>query len=214
MTDGTIQEARGTRAVVRFDTARCVHARACVLSQPDVFRANVEGDWIFPDAASPDALLAVAYNCPSGAITVLRLDGGEAEALPPVNLLRIRENGPLALHADIALAGTPVGTRATLCRCGASANKPFCDGSHGAAGFTATGEPPTKESAALETRSGPVQVTLFPNGPLKITGPLEIVSGTGRTVDRTTSTVLCRCGASASKPYCDGTHKKIGFSAP
>nr|WP_294529148.1 CDGSH iron-sulfur domain-containing protein [uncultured Rhodopila sp.] len=214
MTDDTIQEARGTRAVVRFDQARCIHARACVLSQPDVFRANVEGGWIFPDAASPDALLAVAYNCPSGAIAVERLDGGEAEPPPPVNLLRIRENGPLALHADIALTGTPVGTRATLCRCGASANKPFCDGSHGAVGFTATGEPPTKESAALETRSGSVQVTLFPNGPLKITGPLEIVSGTGRTVNRTTSTVLCRCGASAGKPYCDGTHKKIGFAAP
>ena len=214
MTDGTIQEARGARAVVRFDTARCIHARACVLSQPSVFRANVEGDWIFPDAASPDALLAVAYNCPSGAITVERLDGGEAEAPPPVNLLRIRENGPLALHADITIAGAAIGTRATLCRCGASANKPFCDGSHAAAGFTATGEPETKESAPLETRSGPAQVTMFPDGPIKISGPLEIVSGTGRTVNRTTTTVLCRCGASDSKPYCDGTHKKVGFSAP
>ena len=214
MTDGTLEEARGAQAVVRFDTARCIHARACVLSQPTVFRANVEGDWIVPDAASPGALLAVAYNCPSGAITVERLDGGEAEALPPVNLLRIRENGPLALHADITLAGTSVGKRATLCRCGASANKPFCDGSHGAAGFTATGEPQSGQSGPLELRSGPVEIILFPDGPLKLSGPLEIVSGTGRTINRTTSTVLCRCGASASKPYCDGSHKKIGFAAP
>lgn len=214
MTEGAIQEASGARAVIRFDSRRCIHARACVLSQPDVFRANVEGNWIFPDAASPDALVAVAYNCPSGAITVERLDGGEAEAPPHVNLLRIRENGPLALQADISLAGTPIGTRATLCRCGASANKPYCDGSHTAAGFTATGELATAESTPLETRSGPVDVTLFADGPLRISGSLEIVSGTGRTVNRTTSTVLCRCGASANKPYCDGSHKKMGFSAP
>jgi CDGSH-type Zn-finger protein len=44
-------------------------------------------------------------------------------------------------------------------------------------------------------------------------GALEIVSGTGRTVTRTSEAFLCRCGASANKPFCDGTHKRIGFTA-
>lgn len=101
--------------------------------------------------------------------------------------------------------------RATLCRCGASANKPYCDGSHKAAGFTATGEPDGKESEALAARNGPVKASPLPNGPLMLAGNLEIVSGTGRTLDRVTKAFLCRCGHSANKPYCDGSHKAAGF---
>jgi CDGSH-type Zn-finger protein len=46
---------------------------------------------------------------------------------------------------------------------------------------------------------------------LRVRGNLEIVSGTGRAVARVTSAYLCRCGGSANKPFCDGTHAKIGF---
>jgi len=56
-----------------------------------------------------------------------------------------------------------------------------------------------------------VQVTLIRNGPIKLTGPLEIVSDLGQTGQRCTELFLCRCGGSARKPHCDGTHKKIGF---
>ena len=100
------------------------------------------------------------------------------------------------------------------CRCGHSANKPFCDGSHTAAGFAATGEPATKPSEPLAVRNGPLAITLAENGPLLGAGPAELVSGTGRTLDRCDKTALCRCGQSANKPYCDGTHRKVGFTAP
>ena len=131
-----------------------------------------------------------------------------------VNTLRVRENGPLALEAPILLRGVALeGPRATLCRCGDSANKPFCDGSHTAAGFTATGEPAVKESQALALRDGAVDVQPLPNGPLKVVGNLEVVSGTGHTVNRVTQAFLCRCGHSANKPYCDGSHKAAGFEA-
>ena len=49
------------------------------------------------------------------------------------------------------------------------------------------------------------------HGPLKVRGPLEICSGTGRTVFRTQYAKLCRCGGSANKPFCDDTHLRIGF---
>jgi CDGSH-type Zn-finger protein len=51
------------------------------------------------------------------------------------------------------------------------------------------------------------------NGPLRVRGNLEIVSGTGRAVARVGSANLCRCGGSANKPFCDGTHAKIGFKS-
>ncbi|MCC7344046.1 MAG: CDGSH iron-sulfur domain-containing protein, partial [Deltaproteobacteria bacterium] len=103
--------------------------------------------------------------------------------------------------------------RATLCRCGASKNKPFCDRSHVEVGFRATGEPATVESPALAERGGKLSVKPMPNGPLQVEGNLEICAASGRTVQRTTKTFLCRCGASEKKPFCDGSHKKIQFSA-
>jgi CDGSH-type Zn-finger protein len=101
--------------------------------------------------------------------------------------------------------------RVTLCRCGKSANKPFCDNSHRAAGFAATGEPATVDSDPLEARDGPLVITPLVDGPLQINGALEICSGTGRTLNRVENARLCRCGASGAKPFCDGSHARVGF---
>lgn len=209
-----VEVVTGREVTVTFDGSKCVHSRNCVLGNPQVFVPNVKGEWIFPDAAPAEAVLRLGFNCPSGAIRVVRNDGGAgSEVAPVVNTLRIRENGPLALEAPILVRGEPAGVRATLCRCGASKTKPYCDGSHSEAGFTASGEPPVKESAVLEARDAPVDVQPQVNGPLKLVGNLEIVSGTGRTVNRVTQTWLCRCGQSKNKPYCDGSHKAAGFVA-
>jgi CDGSH-type Zn-finger protein/uncharacterized Fe-S cluster protein YjdI len=209
----SIQEYRGKNLVVRFDGKKCIHSRQCVLGRPEVFQANVPGVWIKPDNASVEAIVNVALACPSGAITYERLDGSAQEAAPPVNLIRLRENGPLAVNADVRFASGEKALRATLCRCGASNTKPFCDGSHVAAGFAATGEPAAQASEPLKNRAGPLEVKSKPDGPLEITGNVEIVSGTGRTLNRLAKTWLCRCGQSQNKPYCDGTHKKTGFKA-
>lgn len=123
--------------VVRFEARRCIHARHCVLGRPDVFIPNTPGEWIHSDAASTETVAALAQACPSGALGYRRLDGGEQEQAPPVNVFRVRENGPLAFHADVQLPNEAPRFRATLCRCGASAAKPFCDGSHVRAGFHA-----------------------------------------------------------------------------
>jgi len=178
-----------------------------------VFVPNVQGEWIHPDAATADDVVALARNCPSGAIVARRLDGGPEEAAPLVNTVRVLENGPLAVRARLSVRGAPAGLRATLCRCGQSQHKPYCDGAHASAGFTATGEPPAKESAPLSLRSGAVEVSPIPNGPLKLKGPMELVSGTGHTLNRANELFLCRCGQSRTKPYCDGTHKALGFVA-
>lgn len=210
-TPGAIESARGESVTLHFEAKRCIHSRHCVLDAPTVFLANVKGPWIYPDTVHPEYAAHVAQSCPSGAITYERHDGGPEETAPQVNQLRIRENGPYAIHADVNLVGKGPLLRATLCRCGASANKPFCDGSHNVIEFAATGEPATRPSEPLAVRGGPLEVRPLDNGPLQVTGNLEICAGTGRTVDRVTTARLCRCGGSSTKPFCDGTHAKIGF---
>lgn len=201
----------GQAIEIHYDGKRCIHARFCVLGAPEVFLANTPGEWIFPDRMDAEKLVAVAENCPSGAIRYRRKDGRPEETPPPVNVVTIRENGPLALRAEIILDGRPEGTRATLCRCGASQNKPYCDGSHVAVAFQASGEPATGDVSALAVRNGPLAVAPQRNGPNRVSGNLEICSGTGRTVSRVTETRLCRCGQSQNKPFCDGSHVRAGF---
>lgn len=209
-----VETVRGEKLDLQFEAKLCIHSRFCVTGAPRVFLANVKGPWLHPDAMPVEALVEVAHACPSGAIRYHRLDGAADETAPPVNLMGVREAGPYALRAQLQINGAPAGFRATLCRCGASKNKPFCDSSHHEVGFNATGEPPSGKTDMLPVRDGVLAVDPQTDGPLKVSGNLEIMSGTGRVVARTTSTWLCRCGASSNKPFCDGTHKKIGFKAP
>ena len=206
-----IERVRGESLELGFEAKRCIHSRFCVTWTPKVFLANVKGAWIHPDAMPVERVVEVAHACPSGAIRYRRLDGGAEEAAPPVNLATVREAGPYAFRAPLEIDGTPAGFRATLCRCGASKNKPYCDGSHHAIGFTASGEPVTGKTDMLAARDGVLAIDPQLNGPLRVRGNLEILSGTGRAVARVTSAYLCRCGGSANKPFCDGTHAKIGF---
>jgi CDGSH-type Zn-finger protein/uncharacterized Fe-S cluster protein YjdI len=206
-----VDEIEGRNLTLLFDSRKCIHSRFCVTWAPNVFLANVEGPWIHPDAMEVERLVEIAHVCPSGAIRYRRKDGKPDEAAPLVNLIAIRENGPYAVRADMQLDGQRGVFRATLCRCGASKNKPYCDGSHTQIKFTASGEPLSGKTDMLAVRNGVLSVDPETDGPLRVRGNLEIISGTGRVVARLTQARLCRCGGSANKPFCDGTHSKIGF---
>jgi CDGSH-type Zn-finger protein/uncharacterized Fe-S cluster protein YjdI len=212
---GSVESVEGEHLTLNFDTQRCIHARFCVTGAPNVFLANTPGAWIFPDAMDVDRVVEVAHACPSGAITYRRKDGHADEAAPPVNLATVREAGPYAMRGALVIDGQPAGFRATLCRCGASKNKPYCDGSHHDARFDASGEPATgvagKPTDMLAVRDGALHIEPQLDGPLSVRGNLEVLSGTGRMVCRVTQAKLCRCGGSATKPFCDGTHARIGF---
>ena len=60
-----------------------------------------------------------------------------------------------------------------------------------------------------------VKITIRPNGPYLVEGDCELMDVNGTTIDTTGKPriALCRCGASVSKPFCDGTHSKVGFQA-
>ncbi|WP_424950051.1 (4Fe-4S)-binding protein [Deinococcus sp.] len=117
--------------VVSYDAPRCIHARACVEGLPQVFDPAVR-PWIRPDQAPAALLFEVVTRCPSGALHAL-LSAGEAEQPRRPTSITPLPNGPLAIRGDLSIS-TPQGeqqeVRATLCRCGASGNKPFCDGTH------------------------------------------------------------------------------------
>lgn len=67
-------------------------------------------------------------------------------------------------------------------------------------------------SEPLKT-SNPIKITVLRNGSLLVEGPIELCDCDGRPWDLTGKTKLhlCRCGASGNRPFCDGSHKKIGF---
>jgi CDGSH-type Zn-finger protein/uncharacterized Fe-S cluster protein YjdI len=197
-----------------YEGVKCIHSRFCVTWGPKVFIANVKGPWINPDNMPTEALAEIAHVCVSGAIRYKRKDGRPDEQPPAVNLISVRENGPYAFRASIQLDGEPgFSNRMTLCRCGASKHKPFCDGSHNEIRFVASGEPATGKAEMLAVRDGPLAIDPEINGPLKVRGNMEIISGTGRVVARMESARLCRCGGSSNKPFCDGSHARIGFTS-
>jgi CDGSH-type Zn-finger protein len=100
-------------------------------------------------------------------------------------------------------------TRLTLCRCGQSHNKPFCDNGHRGAGFDDPGAvangggPPATVNGLLLTASL--------NGPFVADGAFILRGADGQGQYQATNCELCRCGGSGNKPFCDGTHERIGF---
>ena len=132
----------GNAVEVSFDLDRCIHVGECLLSLPETFDLQ-RRPWIDPDADTPDAVGATIERCPSGALQYRRLDGGAGESHGSTTVLPMR-NGPLRVTGEIRVRledGTEeVLPRATLCRCGESARKPFCDNTHLKIGFQAPGE--------------------------------------------------------------------------
>ena len=159
----------GDGIVVHWDSDVCEHSMRCFTGLPAVF--DTEGrPWVDVTGASADAIAAAVDTCPSRALTYSRTDGavlgpnGVASASPPPGdgppspgaeddraldaptSVTPRQDGPVVVEGPITMIG-PDGVavehtgRTFLCRCGGSADKPFCDGTHKRIGFTAPGVP-------------------------------------------------------------------------
>ena len=202
---------QGQDIAVSFDMKRCIHARNCFLKLPKVFDP-AQHPWVQPDNASAEEVAAMIRTCPSGALAFQKSDADEQP--PIINRISVLENGPLAVMGNIVVDGTADQPRVTLCRCGLSKNKPYCDYSHVDGGFAATGEPVPNTQAKTDAIGGDIEITRVPNGPLKVIGNLEITTGTGRKIAQAEKAFLCRCGTSKNKPFCDGSHKGAGFVDP
>ena len=209
-----VHRYEGKADVVLYDAKRCIHAAECVHGLPAAFDPNAK-PWVNPDGADPAELASVVDRCPSGALKLERAEGTPA-SVPALNTATLTPHGPTHLRGDLALMAQDDSvalrdTRMALCRCGASRNKPFCDRSHAKAGFQDAGALRASEAPPEAAGGGPLAIRARPDGPLVLTGPLTVIGTNGRRSCQET-TFLCRCGASGNKPYCDGTHKKIGFA--
>ncbi len=127
----------GARITVHDNRGICAHAGYCTDNLKSVFKMGEE-PWIDPDGASAEAIIDVIENCPSGALSC-SIDGNEYRRQVPGPEITVIKDGPYMVCA-VELADQPLGdgatpARYTLCRCGASKNKPFCDGSHWDIGF-------------------------------------------------------------------------------
>ena len=199
---------------VTWDQTRCIHAAACVQGLPNVFDPD-RRPWIDPDRADADAIVEVVVRCPTGALHAQR-DATSPEAPPSSNRVRVFPNGPLLLRGDIQVQG-PAGetllrdTRVALCRCGLSQNKPLCDGSHDEA-FEDDGSLQATRLSDGDSEDDTLSIQAAQGGPLLLQGPLTLEGADGQTCSGSKG-ALCRCGASGSKPFCDGSHAEIDFDA-
>ena len=135
------------RIEVHWEPRLCVHIGECFQGLPDVFDPWSR-PWVRPEAADPDDIAEVVMRCPTGALHFRRLDGGpqEEDLVEDVELAALPD-GPMQVRGHVRLVdgdGQVIreDTRLALCRCGASRNKPFCDGTHKLIGFRDPPAPP------------------------------------------------------------------------
>ena len=133
----TTQDYAGKHITVHDNRSFCAHMGHCTEHSPAVFSQNAE-PWINTDAdADVQKTIATVRMCPSGALAY-SIDGLRQDVAARAPAIRITQDGPYAVVGAPPLLGDERPLDAehfTLCRCGQSKNKPFCDGAHWQAGF-------------------------------------------------------------------------------
>lgn len=143
--EGRVEDKRdnykGKKVTIHDNRGLCAHAGYCTDTLAAVFHLR-EDPWIYPDDASADEIIKAVEKCPSGALSY-SLDQVEHRDRDGEPSIFVAPNGPYVVSGGHELMDTPLGVGAsaehyTLCRCGGSKNKPFCDGAHGPNKFTDT----------------------------------------------------------------------------
>ena len=206
---------------VTWSRRRCIHVADCVMNLPTVFEPG-RRPWVDATQASADAVARVVARCPTGSLHFERRDDGAPEPVPAANTVLVSRNGPTYLRGDLELVDERGevrlrDTRVALCRCGLSQNKPLCDNAHRDAGFREPGAIAESDAGTRIEDPGAegtrLRVIARENGPIELNGSFAISSADRKSMFAGTRTKLCRCGESGAKPFCDGTHKRIGFKS-
>jgi uncharacterized Fe-S cluster protein YjdI len=130
---------RNEAVEVTWSPSYCTHFRACVRGAPEVFDAR-RRPWIDLDRDSPERILEVVAECPTGALHARLLHGQPEDEAFELTAVYVQQDGPLFVRGRVRVIGAEGSiiredVRLALCRCGASQNKPFCDDSHYRIGF-------------------------------------------------------------------------------
>jgi CDGSH-type Zn-finger protein/uncharacterized Fe-S cluster protein YjdI len=128
----------GKDLTVIDDLSLCAHAGACVEGAPDTFFTQEAGRRVsHPDGSPAAVVIAAIRRCPSGAL-LYQQGGTRVHEYFTATEIIVEKDGPYHVHrAPLAGAAQPATSdHYTLCRCGASLNKPFCDGMHAKVHFS------------------------------------------------------------------------------
>ena len=141
LTDGSANKPEhyiGKKITIHDNRGVCAHVGHCTDSLKSVFKLGEE-PWIEPDGAAVEEIVETIKKCPSGALSysIEDVEHKDHEREPMVTVLK---DGPYAITGGIELLDQDMAEGAstehyTLCRCGGSQNKPFCDGTHWQIGF-------------------------------------------------------------------------------
>jgi CDGSH-type Zn-finger protein/uncharacterized Fe-S cluster protein YjdI len=207
-----IVKYKGKDIIVYFNVDRCTHVAECLRGLPRVFDIG-RNPWVMPDLAEPGKIAEVIMRCPTGALHFKRSDDGPEETVPEENIITAACHGPLYLKGNIEILDSEESvllkdTRVALCRCGRSRNKPLCDGSHDFTGFRDAGGIKRRGSEESLVVPDILKVTVDPGGPLILNGPMVIKNGDNKVGFRGDRAILCSCGLSHNKPFCDGSHSQ------
>ncbi len=128
----------GKKITIHDNRSICAHAGVCTDNLPSVFRINEE-PWIDPDSADVQEIIETIRGCPSGALSY-SIDDVEYRDQDREPKVTVSKDGPYCITGGVDLLNEPRAEGAseehyTLCRCGGSKNKPFCDGTHWHIGF-------------------------------------------------------------------------------
>jgi CDGSH-type Zn-finger protein len=129
----------GEKITIHDNRGICAHAGRCTDGLPSVFRLKEE-PFVDPRGASAEEIVETVRKCPSGALSVTIDDVEHRDEEGPPAIF-VAPNGPYVVTGGPELLDTSRGEGSstehfTLCRCGGSKNKPFCDGSHWTNDFT------------------------------------------------------------------------------
>ena len=128
------KDYRGKNITVHYNLGVCSHDGSCVRMLPGVFNINCR-PWIIPDNGDAEKIVDTIKHCPSGALSYTLNGKKHIDYYKGKPKIRIARKGPLEFYGGIILKddqGSKPETydHYTLCRCGHSKNKPFCDGKH------------------------------------------------------------------------------------
>ena len=136
MSDEKIHEYASDEVTVIWKPDLCIHSAECVKGLPHVFKPK-DKPWIQIEKASPEEVVETVEKCPSGALTYRKAKAAESEDEGSEKIrIKASKNGPFLITGDLEIEDRDGNVKAcpgkttALCRCGASRNKPFCDGSH------------------------------------------------------------------------------------
>lgn len=130
------------------------------------------------------------------------------------NEAMVTNGGPIQITGNITLimedGSVQYANHLTLCRCGHSNAKPTCDGAHLDVEFLHSGKISDISEVAATQRASKITVSCIKNGPITFRGKLRLHNEYGQECVKMRGSI-CRCGQSASKPFCDGSHERTGF---